>query len=122
MSYEKGKKNKFNIGDTVQMTPERVKWEVEHMCEMNLVGGTGEFQAKDLPFITGFFHAHLTQKMPKGVVVGYGSTAEGPSKDDPNKWVEIDGENCIKVQVKLKYGKHTHFYHERNFIRVKKAK
>ena len=122
MSFEKGKKNKFNIGDTVQMMPERVKWEVEHMCEMNLVGGTGEFQAKDLPFITGFFRAHLTQKMPKGVVVGYGFTAEGPSKDDPNKWVEIDGENCIKVQVKLKYGKHTHFYHERNFIRVKKAK
>lgn len=120
--YEKGKKNKLKVGDAVQMKPERVKWEVEHMCEMNLVGGKGEFHSKDYAFVAGFLHAEITQKMPKGEVVGYGSTAEGPSKADPNKWVEIDGENCVKVQFRLKYGKYTHFYHERDCVKLKKKK
>jgi hypothetical protein len=120
--YEKGKKNKLKVGDAVQMKPERVKWEVEHMCEMNLVGGKGEFRPKDYAFVAGFLHAEITQKMPKGEVVGYGSTAEGPSKADPNKWVVYDGENCVRVEFRLKYGKCTHYYHERDCVKLKKKK
>ena len=123
--FERGKKNKLKIGDAVQMKPERVKWEVEHMCEMNLIGGKGEFHPKDYAFVASFLHAELTEKMPKGVVTGYGSTAEGPANngdEDTDKWVEYDGENCIKVEFRFKYSKHTHYYHERDVVKLKKAK
>ena len=123
--YEKGKKNKLKIGDAVQMVPERVKWEVEHMCEMNLVGGKGEFRADDYEFVAGFLHAQITQKMPKGKVTGYGSTAMGPANkgdEDTDKWVVYDGENCVRVEFRLKYGKCTHYYHERDVVKLKKKK
>ena len=112
MSYDKkGKKNKFNIGDKVEMKPKRVQWEVEHFNEMCMVPSEKEFQPDVYSFLANFLHAHLKQKMPIGEVIGYGSNASGPSKKDPNRWEEIKGESCIRVEFKMKYGTVTAYYH-----------
>lgn len=119
-AFTKGKKNRLNINDKVEVKPSVAKWYVEHFNESFLRGSDKEIEAEDYPTLAGWLHAHLTGVMPKGKITGYGSLSYGPAKDKPESWVPIVGQNCVKVEVKLKYGKYTAYFNERDVKRISK--
>jgi hypothetical protein len=119
MTDKKGKKNKLKIGDKVQATQNLVSYYVTHLNENFLVPSKTEFKEESYPDIANWLSAHLTKKLPKGKVIGYGATACYPSKKDSNKWEDKKDELNVCVEFKMRYGKYRAYYSENNLKRIK---
>lgn len=99
-----GKKNRLKVGDRVMMTPSALEWFITHLVESYSVHG--EIHKPELPCVGGWIHAHLTETMPTGTVVGYGID------EDDHK-----GYSFVKVEFKLKYGTRSGYHSEKKHLR-----
>jgi hypothetical protein len=108
MEFAKGKKNKLNVGDKVEAKPELVLWHATNLCGSYLAGGLGEFQTKDHRDVAGWLSAQITQKMPKGTILSFGS-----HEDDRDL-------SYIRVEFKTRYGKISTYVSEKDVKKVRK--
>lgn len=122
MSYKKGKANKLNVGDKVQMTPEALSWYVAHLNSNYKRSSAEEIDEEDYETVASWLYAKIKNKMPKGKVIGYGSSAYGPTKDDPETWVELKNQQCVYVELSLAYCKYRTYMHERDLVKSKKPR
>jgi len=122
MSYKKGKANKLNVGDKVQMTPEALEWYVAHLNSNYKRPNADEIDERSYGPVASWLHAKIKNKMPEGKVMGYGASASGPTEDDPETWVELKNQQCIYVELQLAYCKYDTYMHERDLVVIKAKK
>lgn len=119
MSYEKGKKNKLNLKDKVQIKAKTILWHVTHIVDNYSAPDESTFykhevREQDLYEIGSWIYSHQTKKPLYGKVVAYGAEDQDAVS---NK--EIQGLMNVKVEVLGKLGKFICYFSERNLKKVK---
>lgn len=114
MNWVKGRNNKVNMGDKVEMCMDNVKFYVENINDLFLAPSiNSEVLPEDYATVAGMYHALLTNTPPKGKVVGYGANDSGPKPWNSDKWVDLKDKKVLRVKLKLKYGEYETFISER---------
>jgi len=121
----KGKKNKFNVDQKVMAKQSLIDWHSSYLCwsygrkaPENAGYGEGEkeIDVEDLPKVYIWSLYRLSGKTLSGVVSHYGARDNEEGVDRKNVWVIF----TFKTELgNIKYGT---YVHEKDLMRVKKAK
>lgn len=119
MSYQKGKKNKLNIGDKVEIKPETIKYMTTNLIDAYSLPDESkyfkrEIKGEHLPEAGSWIYSYVTKTPLYGKVQGYGAT---DYNDKTNK--EVPGLQNIYLVVKGKLCSFTMYISERNVKKVK---
>jgi len=125
MTYDKGlKKNKFKMGDRVKALPSLVDWHSSHLVWSYARVVEGEHREKDerditeesLPILYFWIWCKLFNRMPRGVVTGFG--------EEDDKDGEKSGIRCVWVEFHIftEFGKveYSTYVEEKDLVAVKK--
>lgn len=113
-SDKRGKRNKLKIGDKVISTKEDVDWNASHLCwsfgrdassKEGYSEGEREFGIEDLRIVGSHIWYMLSNKQPRGTVLGFGAKDNDNGIDRNNVYVEFDFKTPFG---NFKYGAYKH--------------
>lgn len=121
MEYQKGKLNKFKIGQVVKAKQALVDWIANHLVwlystQVKNDSQEREFLSENMEYVYIWLDAQLRGYLPVGKVCGYGAKDNDDNIDRNNLQI------IFTFRTKLGNIEYSTFVHEKDLILVKKSK